>query len=116
METDHETLEVMNVEIGLAESRGDKGYFEDVLASSFAFRRVTGIVVDRRQYIDAVAPSAVRTTNVRSITYVGDARAVVSCIVTMEVQGAQKAFDNLRVFIRADDRRWRLLAWANEAM
>lgn len=116
MSTDHESLEATNVEIGNAETRGDKSYFEDLLASSFAFRRVTGVVVDRKQYIDAVAPSAPRTTNVRSITFAGKARAIVSCVVTMEVQGAKKDFDNLRVFIRSDEGRWRLLAWANEAV
>ena len=116
MNTVHESLEALNVEIGNAESRGDKAFFEELLASSFAFRRVTGVVVDRKQFLDAMAQGAPRTTNVRAITFAGKARAVVSCIVTMEVQGSNKDFDNLRMFIRTDDGRWKLLAWANEAV
>jgi hypothetical protein len=116
MAGDHERLEALNVDIGNAESRGDKAFFENLLAASFAFRRANGVVVDRKQYIEAVATSAARTTAVRSITYAGKARAIVSCIVRMDVQGVRKDFDNLRVFIRADGDTWKLLAWANEPL
>lgn len=115
MSTDRETLEAVNIEIGMAESRGDKAYFEDLLAPAFAFRRVTGVVVDRKQYIDAVGASAVRMTSVRSITFAGSSRAIVSCVVTMDTAEGRKDFDNLRVFIRADA-GWKLMAWANEAV
>ena len=54
MAADRETLEALNLEIGNAEGRGDKGFFEDLLAPSFAFRRANGVVVDRKQYIEAV--------------------------------------------------------------
>ena len=114
MAAERETLEALNLEIGNAEGRGDKGFFEDLLAPSFAFRRANGVVVDRKQYIEAVATSAARTTAIRSISFAGKARAVVTCIVTMDVQGTRKDFDNLRVFVRADDGAWKLLAWANE--
>src|SRR5262245_48191966 len=115
MGTDREALEALNVDIGNAETRGDKAYLEDLLAPAFAFRRASGVVIDRKQFIDAVAASAQRTTTVRSITFAGRAREVVSCIVAMELQGVKKDFDNLRVFVRADDGQWKLLAWANEA-
>jgi hypothetical protein len=116
MSTDRETLEAMNVEIGHAEARGDKAYFEELLAPAFAFRRVTGVIVDRKQYIDAVAASAERKTRVRSITFAGNFRAIASCVVTMDTADGKKDFDNLRVFIRTDDAGWKLMAWANEAM
>jgi hypothetical protein len=116
MSTDRETLEAVNIQIGNAETRGDKAYFEDLLAPAFAFRRVTGAVVDRKQYIDAVAASAARTARVRSITFVGSARAIVDCVVTMETPDGKKDFDNLRVFIRTADGAWKLMAWANEAL
>ena len=58
MNTGHESLEALNVEIGNAESRGDKPFFEGLLAPSFAFRRVTGVVVDRKQFLDAVVQGA----------------------------------------------------------
>ena len=114
MGTDRDALEALNVEIGDAESRGDKGFFEDLLTPSFAFRRANGNIVDRQQYMDAVAASGARTTSIRSITFLGRARAAVSCVVTMEVQGSRKDFDNLRMFIRMDGGPWKLLAWANE--
>jgi hypothetical protein len=116
MGTDRDALETMNVEIGNAESRGDKAYFEDLLAPAFAFRRASGVIVDRAQFIGAVAPSAPRKTTVRSITFAGHARAVVSCVVAMDVEGVSKNFDNLRVFVLDADKRWKLLAWANEAV
>jgi hypothetical protein len=116
MGTDRETLEALNVEIGESESGGDKRFFENLLAPSFAFRRANGTFVDRQQYIDAVAAGAARTTSIRSITFIGKARAAVSCIVTMDVQGRPKDFDNLRVFIRTDTGAWKLLAWANEPL
>ena len=116
MSTDHEALGKLNVDIGNAESRGDKGYFEDLLTPAFAFRRASGVVVDRKQFIEAVAPGAERTTTVRSITFAGRARAVVACTVAMDVQGTKKDFDNLRVFVRGDDGKWKLLGWANEAV
>lgn len=114
MATDHEALTALNLEIGNAETRGDKAFFEALLAASLAFRRANGAVVDRQQFLDAVAPGAARTTSIRSITFAGKARAVVSCIVSMEIQGAKKDFDNLRVFVRAADEKWQLMAWANE--
>ena len=116
MSNDDEALGILNIEIGKAESRGDKGYFEDLLAPAFAFRRASGAVVDRKQFIEAVAASVPRLTAIRSITFAGKARAVVVCVVTMEVQGAKRDFDNLRVFVRTDDGKWKLLGWANEAV
>jgi hypothetical protein len=116
MSTDHDALGILNVDIGNAESRGDKAYFEALLAPAFAFRRAGGAVVDRKQFIDAVAASAQRSTTIRSITLLGEARAILCCVVAMDVQGVRKEFDNLRVFVRGDDGKWKLLAWANEAV
>jgi len=85
-----------------------------LLAPSFAFRRANVVVVDRQHYIDAVTISPPRTTSIRSVTFAGKSRAAVSCVVTNRGQGTKNDFDNLRVFIRADDGRLKLLAWANK--
>lgn len=116
MTTDHEALATLNIDIAHAETRGDKPFFENLLAPAFAFRRANGTVVDRQHFVDAVGPSAIRSTAIRSVTFAGTARALVSCVVTMDVQGTPRSFDNMRLFIRADQGDWKLLAWANEAL
>jgi hypothetical protein len=114
MTSDWQVLESINVEIGNAEAAGGRVFFEDLLAPSFAFRRATGAIVDREQYIEAIAAGSARTTKVLAITFAGRARAVVSSVVTMEVGGTSQDYDNLRMFIQCNDGSWKLLAWANE--
>jgi hypothetical protein len=111
METDHTKLESLNVEIGEAESKGNGGFFERHLAPAFAMRRAKPGVYDTRQaFIDKVAESPERTTDIESITVYGN-RAFVVCTVTMD----GNRFSNLRLFTRdAPDGEWQLLAWANE--
>jgi hypothetical protein len=116
MPSDHETLRSLNLEIGEAEARGDRVFFEQLLASSFAMRRADGKrIEDRERFLASVGMSAGRQTTVQSITCFESNRALVECTVTMETAEGTKHFHNVRLFTRvASSDDWRLLAWANE--
>ena len=64
--------------------------------------------MDRCEYLDAVAPSPERQTEITAVTVHGN-RAVVECVVTQN----SKRFHNLRLFVRQGE-DWKLLGWANE--
>jgi hypothetical protein len=82
MTDDFETLVRLNVAIGDAEHRGDRGFLDGALAPQLGFRRATAAVVDRAKYLEGVAPSEPRDTDIQSIQIHGD-RAIVTCIVTL---------------------------------
>jgi len=113
MQSDLEWLRSTNIEIGNAETQGNKAFFEALLAPSLAFRRANGQVVDRPTFIVGLGPSAKRTTNIQSIKLLEHNRALVECTVTMEADA--KRFHNIRLFVReGPSKPWTLLAWANE--
>jgi hypothetical protein len=97
----HEKLRALNIEIGEAETRGDKPFFEDLLAPVFAIPRADGKRMDDREtFITAVGKSAYRTTQVESVTVFEANRALVVCIVAMEVAEGTASFQNVRLFTR----------------
>jgi hypothetical protein len=118
MSDDYELLRELNLSIGERETRGDTGFFEELLAPAFAMRRADGRRIDDRdRFIASVAESAERATDVHSITFFEANRALVVCTVTMETSEGSKRFHNLRLFTRpSPSDRWQLLAWANEPL
>ncbi len=114
--SDAEGLRALNIEIAHAETRGDSEFFQELLAPAFAMRRADGKRLDdRAAYLAGVTASAERRTSVDSISFLGDCRAVVTCVVEMDTAEGTKSFLNLRVFVReTPESAWKLLAWANE--
>lgn len=113
MQKDVEALKQLNIQIGEAESRGDRDWLEDVIAPKFAFRRADRETIDDRlQFLGKVKASDARQTRIESIDLIGD-RAIVKCVVTLKSAGADKPYHNLRLFVRQAG-KWKLLAWANE--
>lgn len=114
MEFDVAELINMNILIGQKESAGERGYFDELLAPSFAMRRAKeGKVVDGVAFLEGVEKSPERSTRITSVSFLGENRATVTCIVTQE----GKQFDNFRLFVRQSaDSSWKLLAWANEPL
>ena len=112
MQSDIEVLARLNVQVGEAESKGDRNGLDGVLATKLAFQRANEAktIVDRQEYLEAVAPNSERDTEIESIHRYGD-RAVVACIVTMRPGGQR--YHNLRLFVRRKE-GWKLLGWANE--
>ena len=114
--SDYEWLTDTNLRMSEAEESGDRRFFDELLAGAFAFRRASGSVVDRAQFIADLEKSQARPTRIESITFFGEARALVTCIVQMKVDGQDRSFHNIRLFVRDAEKRWKLLGWANDAI
>jgi hypothetical protein len=113
MQPDFDALTDLNLQIGSAESAGDKERLEELLAPVLAFRRANGDCVDKQRFLDNVAKGVPRETRIESIELVGRSRAIVTCVVSMGDGDQQRSFHNLRLFVRVQD-GWKLLGWANE--
>lgn len=113
MQNDTETLTQLNIQIGEAESRGDRDWLDGVIAPELAFRRADRKTIDGRvQFLSKVKASDSRQTRIESIDVIGD-RAIVKCVVTLKLAEADKSYHNLRLFVRQAG-EWKLLGWANE--
>ena len=112
MTDDLAVLAQLNVELGAAETNGNRAFLDGIIAEQLAFRRASGAVVDRPGYLAAVAESEPRITEVESIQLYGD-RAVVTCVVTLvRANGERPRFHNVRLFTRAAT-GWKVIGWAN---
>jgi len=110
---DFEELIRINKEIAVAEDQGDVEALKRQLASTLAFRRANGTLVNRDEFLQAVKPSGPREMTIQSITLLGQHRALVTCVVSMPVNGRLTRFENARLFVRTAD-EWKLMGWANE--
>jgi hypothetical protein len=113
-DTTFETLRRVNVSISIAEDAGDAQGLDGLLAPKLAFRRANGEVVDREEFLAGVKRSGPRQTTLRAIVMLGRDRALVTCDVSLPVDGEQTTFENARLFIRTGGDEWKLLGWANE--
>ena len=111
---DRRELERLNVEIGAAESRGDAEWLRGVIAPELVFQRANGAVATAEGFLLKVAPGAKRETAIEKVEVFGG-RAVVTCVVTMPVEGVAKRFHNVRLWVRRA-KGWVMLAWANEGV
>ena len=117
-----EQLRALNIEIGEKESQTEDQYFEGLLASVFVMRRANDPrdIVDRTTWVEALrkAQKKPRETQITSVALLGEERAIVTCLVTMD----GRRYDNLRVFVKnrnpasAGQWPWLLLAWVNEPL
>lgn len=83
MDFDIADLVMLNERIGEEESLGARQYLdEEVLAPAFAMSRANGSIVVRDEYLSGIKTSAQRSTEVLSVSLLGQNRATVSCIVT----------------------------------
>ena len=92
-------LAELNVEIGDREFKKDSAFFEALLAPAFAMYRANPerTVVDRKRFLVDLGTSSpkARTTEVDSVSLIGEERFVVTCVVNMD----QSRFHNLRLFV-----------------
>lgn len=114
MPDDFEALVRINNEINTAEDQGDAEALKRHLAPALSFRRAKGSVVDRGEFLKAVQRSGPRQLEIQSIALLGRRRALVTCVVTMPVDGRAARFDNARLFVKTDGGEWQLMGWANE--
>jgi hypothetical protein len=108
-------LRDLNVAIGDAEARGDRSFFEALLAPVFCMVRPDGLRFDDRTgFLAALQPGPRRRTRVESVVE-HDNRAVVTCTVA-KGDGADAAVHrNIRTFSRPGPAaRWQLVSWVTE--
>lgn len=113
--TDEDVLKKLNLEITAAEDRGDSKWLEGVIGSELAFRRASGALVGRDQFLKDVKARDKTSTKIESVKLYGKDRAIVTSIVTMKIDGNDTSFHNLRMFVRHKD-TWQLIGWANEKL
>lgn len=113
------SLRELNIAIGVAESAGDHGFFEELLHSHFVMIRPSGLVATRDEFLAGLAADAHRVTSDIVVEEFPNRRAVVRCTVVKwsgepgEPPADAPRYDNLRLFWRTDE-GWRLVAWVNE--
>lgn len=107
MPTDVEQLLLLNQELTVAENGGDMRRLAELVAPALAFRRRSGELVGREQFLVAPRPGE-RVLNVEAVQVYGE-RALVACVVT----DAGVATHNLRLFTRRDG-KWLVMGWANQ--
>lgn len=110
-------LSGINVEIGHAEARGDRDFFESLLTPIFTMVRPDGLRFDdRASFLAALAPGPRRRTRVESVvTY--DDRAVVTSTVRKGEGADVMIHRNIRVFSRSFPQAgWKLVAWVTEPL
>jgi hypothetical protein len=108
----------LNVKMVDEETKGNKAFFDNLLAPTFAFRRTNGAFENRQTFLKSLkADGAQRECDPNSVEIkpLGEQRAFVTCIVRMRTDDEWKEFHNARLFV-LDSKDWRLLAWANEAV
>ena len=114
MQKDRDELRSLNIELGDAESAAKADFLADVIAPKLAFRRANGDCVDRDEFLNAVKQGPARRTEIESMDILDSNRAIVTCLVTLNVDPTPSRFHNARLFVRDRDGRWKLLGWANE--
>jgi hypothetical protein len=108
-------LKKLNLEIAAAEDRGDQQWLRSILAPELSFRRANGMVVGKEQFLKDVKSRSASKTEIESVEIYGKDRAVVTCIVTLKIEGQDASFHNVRLFVR-EASGWKLLGWANERL
>ena len=116
MHDDEQALRELNMKIGDAETKGDRGRLGTILAPRLAFQRADEqrTIDDQVAFLQKVKPAArgeERVTRIIEPIEVLGNRAIVRCVVRV----GEMEFHNLRVFVRREG-TWKLLAWANEPM
>jgi len=131
MNLEEDELIKLNKELALRENAGDIDWFENVLAPEIAFRRASGVIIDREAFLSALKnPSnTLRSYEQTEGVEITENLAVFKCIIsttspsdnnsgkTEPADNVIKKFRNIRLFVKQrfkDDSRWVLLGWANE--
>lgn len=109
----------LNKQIGEAELRRDETFLRDVLADELVFRRASGAVVTKEEYLaELIKPENtyeyLESENLRFIA--NEEIAVVTLIVKAKGKRGEKEFEgkfqNRRVFIEQQG-NWKCIVWFN---
>jgi alkylhydroperoxidase/carboxymuconolactone decarboxylase family protein YurZ len=114
----------LNEEIGEKEKLGDTSYFESLLGDDLVFRRASGAIHHKADYLKGLKtigmnPYELLETSVVSV-YVDVADGQESAVANVRVRAKRKddeyaaVYENVRVFEKLPDRdTWRLVSWTN---
>ena len=115
---DLDLLKRVNIQINEAERQANRVFFDSILAESFAMRRASGEVLDRVEFLQAISlpppPGMSRSTDVQSIRFLGQKRALVNCTVSIKVNEGMRKYLSDRLFVQGPEGVWKLLSWSNE--
>ena len=112
---DEQILIKLNRQISEAEKQGNKSFFEDTLAENLIFRRASGQVVTKQEFLDGLATDAfdiliADIANVR--IYQNTAVVVINITAKRKVDEQEGMYLNIRVFTK-DSNQWKLSSWFN---
>lgn len=108
MQEDIRELIRVNEEINTEENKANMEALGKLVASELAFRRRDRNIVNRKTFLESPNPGD-RKIQIESVHVYGK-RAVVTC----RVQVSGTVTHNIRLFVKGDDGKWRVLGWANE--
>jgi hypothetical protein len=112
-------LEQLNAQIGEAELGRDEAFLRSVLADELVFRRASGKVITKEEYLTEL----MKPENTYDYLISENTKAVINdetSLVSLRVRakgkrgetGFEGVFHNLRVFVRRED-EWQCLVWFN---
>jgi len=107
---DEENLKELNERIGKAESEGDEEFLREVLADELVFRRASGKVVTKEEFLAEVQKNKFerKSSEIKVVLNKDKELALVTLLV--EAQGSK--IRNLRVFER-NEKGWQCIVWFN---
>jgi hypothetical protein len=118
MDTPENTLTLLNQQLSEAEQKGDKSFFEKHLADTLIFRRASGKIVGKKDFLAALKPNNY-DYNVPSDMQINVAddglTAAVSLIISAKIKDPQTEgqWRNIRLFQKNND-VWQITGWYNE--
>ena len=91
-----------------------ESYFKELLDDAFCFRRANGTTVGKEEFIASLAKGAGAGRKPGGEVDVAhyEGMAVASLRVVVE----EKAYRNLRIFVRGGRQGWRLQMWCNQGI
>jgi hypothetical protein len=107
---DEEKLKELNERIGKAESEGDEEFLREVLADELVFRRASGKVVTKEEFLAEVQKNKSERQSKDIKVNLDEERN--TALVSLIVRVMESEFKNLRVFVR-NENEWQCLMWFN---
>jgi hypothetical protein len=123
--TEVDVIRVLNAQMSAEEKRGADGvdYYRELLDQSLRFRRASGAVVTRDEYLIDLANPANSRDEIEPVgpldCTVYENTAIASVLLRVKGMNGDKPlsglFRNVRIFHReASDKPWRLKVWFND--
>jgi hypothetical protein len=107
---DEAELVRLNEQIGAAEQNGEAEFLRGVLAEELVFRRASGSVVSKEQYLADVTKNMFERESKNIKVTFDEENNLALVVLVVHARGSD--FQNLRVFRRREN-GWQCLVWFN---